>query len=77
MSDREPGDGAGPGPRYPGPMVYAGIGMLNAVCLLGGMAAGWALDRALGTLPVFLLVGLLAGAALGVLATRSELRRWK
>jgi F0F1-type ATP synthase assembly protein I len=58
-------------------MVYAGIGMLNAVCLLGGLAVGWALDRALGTLPVFLLVGLLAGAALGVLATRSELRRWK
>jgi len=62
--------------RYPGPMAYAGLGMLNAICLLGGGALGWLLDRSLGTLPVFLLVGLLLGAVVGALGTRAELRRY-
>jgi Putative F0F1-ATPase subunit Ca2+/Mg2+ transporter len=62
--------------RYPGPMAYAGIGMLNAICLVLGGALGWLVDHFLGTLPAFLLVGLLAGAALGVVATRAELRRY-
>ncbi|HTV11773.1 MAG TPA: AtpZ/AtpI family protein [Acidimicrobiales bacterium] len=61
---------------YPGPMAYAGIGMLNAICLLGGGALGWLVDRATGTLPLFLLVGLLLGAVVGVLGTRAELRRY-
>lgn len=72
---RAPEPLAGPGPSYPGPMVYAGIGMLNAICLLGGGALGWVGDRAAGTLPLFMLLGLLAGAALGVAGTRAELRR--
>jgi len=50
--------------------------MLNAFCLLGGGALGWLVDRALGTLPAFLLVGLVAGMTVGVLATRAELRRY-
>jgi len=62
--------------RYPGPMAYAGLGMLNAVCLLGGCALGWLADQALGTLPLFLFLGLVGGAALGVLGTRAELRRY-
>jgi hypothetical protein len=67
----------GPGPeRYPGPMAYAGIGMMNAICLVLGGFLGWLADHELGTLPVFLLIGLLAGAALGVVATRAELRRY-
>ena len=65
-----------PPPRYPGPMAYAGIGMLNAICLIGGGALGWFVDRTVGTLPVFMLVGLLLGAGVGVLATRAELRRY-
>jgi F0F1-type ATP synthase assembly protein I len=70
-------DKPAPGPvRYPGPMVYAGIGMLNAICLILGGALGWLVDRALGTLPLFMLIGLLAGAALGVVGTRAELRRY-
>jgi len=71
-----PGEGTAPGPGYPGPMVYAGIGMLNALCLLVGLALGWLADRELGTLPLFLLIGLVAGAAAGVLGTRAELRRY-
>lgn len=74
-----------PGPKpneeepqgYPGPMAYAGLGLLNAICLLGGGALGWLADRALGTLPLMLLLGLLLGAGLGVLATRAELRRYR
>jgi hypothetical protein len=67
----------GQGPeRYPGPMVYAGIGMLNAICLILGGVLGWLADQALGTLPLFMLIGLLAGAALGVIGTRAELRRY-
>jgi F0F1-type ATP synthase assembly protein I len=62
---------------YPSVMAYAGIGMLNAVCLLGGGALGWLADRALGTLPLFLLVGLLLGALAGALGTRAELRRYR
>jgi F0F1-type ATP synthase assembly protein I len=83
MSGPGPGPGtpdqgsSGRGPeRYPGPMVYAGIGMLNAICLLLGGFLGWLGDRELGTLPLFMLVGLLAGAALGVVGTRAELRRY-
>jgi F0F1-type ATP synthase assembly protein I len=78
MSGSEPGkEPAEPadGP-YPGPMAYASLGMLNAVCLVGGCVLGWLADRALGTLPLFLFVGLVGGAALGVLGTRAELRRY-
>ena len=71
-----PGDGSEAGERYPGPMAYAGIGMLNAVCLLAGGGLGWLADRAAGTLPLFLLAGLVAGAAAGALGTRAELRRY-
>jgi ATP synthase protein I len=62
--------------NYPGPMAYMGIGMLNAICLVLGGGLGWLLDRAIGTLPIFLLLGLVAGAGLGVLGTRAELRRY-
>ncbi len=64
------GDGSGPGI-----MAYAELGMLNALCLLLGLLAGWLVDRALGTLPIFLFVGLVLGIAIGILATRRELRR--
>ena len=79
MSAPEPGgQPAGPDPdNYPGPMAYAGIGMLGAVCLGAGGVLGWLADSALGTLPVFLLVGLLAGAGAAVLGARAELRRYK
>ena len=69
-------DGGGARSTYPGPFVYAGLGILNAVCLLGGLALGWLLDSVAGTLPLFLMLGLVGGAALGVVATRAELRRY-
>ena len=48
---------------------------MPSVCL-GGCVLGWLADRALGTLPLFLFVGLVGGAAVGVLGTRAELRRY-
>ena len=57
-------------------MVFAGLGVLNAVCLLGGLALGWLVDRELHTLPLFMLIGLVAGITLGAIATRSELKRY-
>jgi F0F1-type ATP synthase assembly protein I len=57
-------------------LAFAGIGMQNAVCLLGCGALGLEVDHALATLPLFLMIGLLAGAALAVVATRVELRRY-
>jgi F0F1-type ATP synthase assembly protein I len=57
-------------------MAYAGIGLLNAICLLGGLGLGWFADHELGTLPLFMLVGLIGGIAAGVAATRSEFKRY-
>jgi hypothetical protein len=60
----------------PGIMAFAGLGLLNALCLGVGLVAGWFLDQALGTLPLFLFVGLILGVAAGVWATRSEIKRF-
>lgn len=57
-------------------MVFAQLGLLNAVCLLVGLVCGWGIDVALGTLPLFLFLGLLAGIVLGGLATWREVRRY-
>jgi F0F1-type ATP synthase assembly protein I len=37
---------------------------------------GWLIDQALNTLPLFLFLGLIVGIAMGVLATRAELKRY-
>ncbi|MGI8492878.1 MAG: hypothetical protein ACR2KC_05695 [Acidimicrobiales bacterium] len=69
------GTRAGGAARQPGIMVFAGLGMLNALCLGLGLGLGWLADQALGTLPLFMLVGMVAGIALGVVGTRAELKR--
>lgn len=63
-------------PSGPGIMAYAGLGLLNALCLLCGMGGGLLIDDAVGTLPLFMFVGLGFGIVVGVLATRAELRRF-
>ena len=60
----------------PGIMAFAGLGLLNATCLAVGLIAGWLIDGALGTLPLFLFLGLAAGVATGVFATRAEWKRY-
>lgn len=79
MTGPAPAGGPPPGgaQSYPGPMAYAGIGMLNAVCLLLGAGLGWLADHEAGTLPLFMLTGLVAGVGLGVVGTRAELRRYR
>ncbi|MGH9115293.1 MAG: hypothetical protein ACRDWW_05625 [Acidimicrobiales bacterium] len=60
----------------PGIMAFAWIGLLNAICLAVGLIVGWLVDRALGTLPLFLFIGMASGIAIGAFATRSELKRY-
>lgn len=45
--------------------LFSEIGMVLLVTTLLGVAAGYWADQRLGTLPVFVLVGFLAGAGLG------------
>jgi F0F1-type ATP synthase assembly protein I len=40
-----------------------GIGIAAALIVVGGLLIGWVADRALGTTPILLLVGLLLGVA--------------
>lgn len=57
-------------------LALAGLGMTNAVCLLGGAGLGWLVDSWLGTTPVFILVGMFSGIVGGVLATYKEVRKY-
>jgi F0F1-type ATP synthase assembly protein I len=57
-------------------MAFAGLGLMNALCLAAGLVGGWFADQALGTLPLFLFVGLVLGIAASVYATRSEWKRY-
>jgi F0F1-type ATP synthase assembly protein I len=45
--------------------LFSEIGILLLVTTLAGVAAGYWADQQLGTLPVFVLVGFLAGAGTG------------
>jgi F0F1-type ATP synthase assembly protein I len=62
--------------RQPGILAFAGLGILNALCLGVGLGVGWVIDQALNTLPLFLFLGLVLGIAGGVVATRAELKRY-
>jgi ATP synthase protein I len=45
--------------------LFSEIGMLLLVATLAGVAAGYWVDQQLGTQPLFVLVGFLAGAGIG------------
>lgn len=62
--------------RWGNALALAGIGMTNAVSLLGGAALGWLVDSRLGTMPAFLLVGLVSGIVLGTVSTYRTVRRY-
>lgn len=61
--------------RPPGILVFAQLGMIGAVCLLGGGALGWLVDSLAGTLPLFLLGGLLLGGLAGARTTWREVKK--
>jgi ATP synthase protein I len=48
--------------------LFSEIGLILLVTVLAGVLGGYWVDQQLGTLPVFLLVGLLIGLAGGALA---------
>lgn len=60
----------------PSILQLAGLGLLSALCLAVGLTAGWFVDQAFGTLPLFLLIGLILGVGGAALATRSEIKRF-
>jgi ATP synthase protein I len=45
--------------------LFSEIGMILLVTTLAGVAAGYWADQKLGTLPIFVLVGFLAGVGIG------------
>ena len=48
--------------------LFSEIGIVLLVTTLLGVGAGYWLDERLGTLPIFVVVGFLAGAGAGALA---------
>lgn len=69
-----PGGGDEPPPRLDyGTGLQAGIEVVAGVGV--GVLIGWGLDRWLGTMPLFLIVFFLFGAAAGVLNAYRHLRR--
>lgn len=45
--------------------LFSEIGMVLLVTTLAGVAAGYWVDQQLGTLPIFVLAGFLAGVGIG------------
>lgn len=83
MDNDSRGDSSRPDPRarprdnqQPGFVAFSGLGLVNALCLAAGLIGGVFLDRALGTRPLFIFLGLIAGIAMGVLITRAEWKRY-
>ena len=52
------------------------LGGTIAGCVVGGIVLGWLVDRAAGTIPVFILVGLGLGIVAGIFATYSKIRSY-
>jgi ATP synthase protein I len=77
----EPGDGgaaagrSGDGRRGGGAWTGVQAGIEIVVALAVGVGIGWGLDRWLGTMPLFLVVFFMLGAAAGVLNAYRTLRR--
>jgi len=75
-----PGDGTPPPepppPLGPGAVAFLTLGVAGAVALVIGGAAGYLIDRWVGTSPLFTLVGLALGVGLAVLMTIARVRKY-
>jgi F0F1-type ATP synthase assembly protein I len=56
--------------------LFSEIGLVLLVTSLAGVAAGYWVDQELGTRPLFILVGFLAGAGLGAVGIYRLLTRF-
>ena len=56
--------------------LFSEIGLILLVTTLAGVLVGYWADNQLETLPVFLIVGLLAGMGLGAVAVRRLIYRF-
>lgn len=56
--------------------TLAGLGLANACSLAAGLALGHYLDGRLDTGPVFVLIGIAVGLALGLIGSFLEIRRY-
>lgn len=56
--------------------LFSEIGLILLVTTLAGVLVGYWADNQLETLPVFLIVGLLAGMGLGAVAVRQLINRF-
>ena len=56
--------------------LFSEIGMLLLVATLAGVAGGYWVDQQLGTLPLFVLVGFLAGAGIGAFGIQRLVTRF-
>jgi F0F1-type ATP synthase assembly protein I len=76
----DPSDGSGSSPHPPpvsaGAVEFLSLGLSIAVLLVACGGIGYAVDRWLGTSPLFLLVGLAAGIVGAVLITVSRVRKY-
>lgn len=62
-------------PNRPDVSSLLTLGIVLALCLVLGLSLGWLLDTAVGTSPVFLLVGLLLGIVAAACYTVASFRR--
>ena len=65
-----------PSPLGPGAVAFLTLGVAGAVALVIGGAAGYLIDRWVGTSPLFTLVGLGFGVVLAVLMTIARVRKY-
>ena len=56
--------------------TLAGLGLANACSLAAGLALGHYLDGRLDTGPVFVLIGIAAGLALGLVGSIVQIRKY-
>ncbi len=62
-------------PRRSDLSALLSIGIVIALCLVAGLGLGWIIDSAVGTSPVFLLVGLLLGIVAAGCYTVAQFRK--